>query len=154
MFTALLSVILIIINLNKLISAACDMPPLHKIILGDFNFPDIVWEHLSGKASLESFQNTINDCFLTQIVRQPTQESSILDLVIDSSIFDSVEVIEPLLVSDHNAVMCWVSFNAPDCMNLSVSSHTLELNRAGWALYNSLFGCVNWDDQYVSFFGS
>ena len=84
-------------SLNKLISTACDMPQCHKIILGDFNFPDIEWDDLSGKTSSESFRIMINDCFLTQIVRQPTRGSSILDLVLsnDPSIFDSVEVIEP-----------------------------------------------------------
>ena len=55
-----------------------------------------------------------------------------------------------LLDSDHNAVMCRVSFDAPCCMNSGVSTQTLDLSRADWALYNALLGSVNWDDMFVS----
>ena len=140
------------LSLNHLITAACDLPQKHKVILGDFNYPDVNWDNLSGVAASEAFRDTINNCFLTQMVRRSTRGSSILDLILstDPSIFENVEVIEPLLGSDHNAVMCTISFNAPECITSNVSSHTLDLDRADWSLYSCLLESVNWDDMFLS----
>ena len=63
-----------------------------KIIVGDLNFPDVNWDLFSGASASESFRDTINDCYLTQLVHQPTRGPFILDLVFtnDPPVFEDV----------------------------------------------------------------
>ena len=55
------------------------------------------------------FVKLINDCFLTQHVRNPTRENNILDLVLttEADMVDDVFVDSPLSNSDHN-ILSWI----------------------------------------------
>jgi hypothetical protein len=55
------------------------------ILMGDFNYPDVDWSTLQA-ATTESrlFVETLEECFLTQHVKEPTRNGSLLDLVITS----------------------------------------------------------------------
>ena len=57
------------------------------IILGDFNFPDIVWSTLMGTSnSSNSFCNFVFECDLNQHILEPTHvKGNILDLILTSS---------------------------------------------------------------------
>jgi len=47
----------------------------HVMLMGDFNYPDIVWStHLSQSPHGQSFVDTVDDCFLTQHVNAAIHE--------------------------------------------------------------------------------
>ena len=79
----------------------------HIILVGDFNFPDINWDTLSGSSlSSKSFCDFVFQNNLSQLVHSPTHlKGSILDLVLTNSdeLLSNVEVIPPhhSLSSDH-----------------------------------------------------
>ena len=86
--------------------------PNHTIIVGgDFNLPDINWEHncvsaSSSKKKLhDSFLSTLADHNLSQMVTEPTREDHILDLMLTNnpSIIKSVHILPG--VSDHEFVL-------------------------------------------------
>ena len=64
------------------LSANTRVPEL--FIMGDFNFPNINWENGSPchPESEELLMNFIDRNFLSQVIKEPTRSSSILDLVI------------------------------------------------------------------------
>jgi hypothetical protein len=128
----------------------CEKPFASRVILGDFNFPDVNWELCSGTSASVSFRNAINDSFLTQMVKHPTRGTSILDLVFtdDPSIFCDVSVIEPLLGSDHRAVRCCLAFT----ISLFAITHqrSFDFKRGDWSLYAKLLKGVPWEDMFAS----
>ena len=136
------------LNLNKLLSNMCNLSDSLKIIVGDFNFPDVNWDLFSGVSASESFRDVVNDCYLTQLVHQPTRGSSILDLVFtnDPSVFEEVEVIEPLLGSDHKAVLCKLSCSSQNPVNKEVQSY--DFRRADWTLFVRILKNVRWDEMF------
>ena len=74
------------------------------IILGDFNLPHINWETQAGiEAESHRMLEFLEDNFLSQLVKQPTRENNILDLIIVSndSLISEVEVGEHLSSCDH-----------------------------------------------------
>ena len=86
--------------------------PNHTIIVGgDFNLPDINWEHncvsaSSSKKKLhDSFLSTLADHNLSQMVTEPTREDHILDLMLTNnpSIIKSVHILPGF--SDHEFVL-------------------------------------------------
>ena len=94
-------------SINKVDTGNC-------ILLGDFNFRNIVWTSMSGSRTLEEyFIDTISDNLLTQIVTEPTRLNNILDLafVSDVSTVLDCSVSEGFSKSDHNIV--WLTVNCP-----------------------------------------
>ena len=93
-------------HLSDLLSS---LPPSKDLlILGDFNFPDIDWELLSGRSrQSSSFCDLIVDFNLSQLVPSPTHNAgNILDLILTNSenLIDDVVVHDRLpygLSSDH-----------------------------------------------------
>ena len=113
-------------------------------------FPDINWELLSGISSSLKFRDAISDCCFVQLVHTPTRGHSILDLVLtnDPSIFSEVNVIEPLLGSDHRAVTCHLSFSV-SCPSPQIDrSRSFDYRLANWDLYADIVQKVNWDDMF------
>ena len=71
-------------NNNKLNELLRTIPP-NSIIVGDFNYPSINWDLLSGNGHAKEFIDAIGDNFLTQHVTFPTHDcGNILDLVISN----------------------------------------------------------------------
>ena len=138
--------------LNSMIEYTCNLPHQYKIIMGDFNYPGVNWDLLSGCSISEAFCDTVNNCFLTQLVRSPTRGPSMLDLVFcnDPSIFYDVEVIEPLLGSDHNSVLCTLKFDTHEQRLKNSTSQVFNFVRADWDLYCEIIGRVEWDDMFLS----
>ena len=108
------------------------------------------WELLSGISSSLKFRDAVCDCCLVQLVHTPTRGHSILDLVLtnDPSIFSEVNVIEPLLGSDHRAVACRLSFSV-SCPSPQIDrSRSFDYRLANWDLYADIVQKVNWDDMF------
>ncbi|KAG0418178.1 hypothetical protein EQH57_0786 [Dictyocoela roeselum] len=78
----------------------------HRIVLGDFNIPDIDWETNECTATGQRLIYFADDKFMTQMVEPPTRGSNIIDILFSSS--DShvtnVKVGKPLRTSDHNCI--------------------------------------------------
>ena len=69
------------------------------ILLGDFNLPDIDWSCNRALHQSDIYVHLIDiiqDNFLTQLVREPTRNQNILDLVISTS----PDIVDRLLVGD------------------------------------------------------
>ena len=100
--------------------------------MGDFNFPDILWQDCATTSSSNSISsqllNAVQDSFLTQHVLLPTrhqanQQSSLLDLVItnDPNFIDNIRHIPPLGSSDHECLVWnFTCYNSHVSMNNSV----------------------------------
>ena len=78
----------------------------HCIIVGDFNNRTIDWDIAEAEARDQAFLDTVQDCFLTQHVRQPTRGDNILDLIFSSEekMVEDVRILPPLANSDRNAI--------------------------------------------------
>ena len=87
----------------------------HKIILGDFNLPDINWENCTTTAGSNSMQfkfiETTRDCYLTQHITETTRQrgqskGSVLDLLLSSEeeIVNNINLESPIGKSDHACI--------------------------------------------------
>ena len=100
-------------KLRHLINEASSLGYTHLLIMGDFNYPKIIWQlhHAPGVNSEESkFIECIEDNYLTQHVDKPTRwrgdhEPHILDLILthEENISD-LEYQSPLGKSDHSVL--------------------------------------------------
>ena len=82
--------------------------PEHSIIVGDFNFPSIDWELMSGNSQARDFLDAIEEKFLTQHVDFPTHDGgNLLDLVLSNipQRIISVSDCGKLANSDHSIIM-------------------------------------------------
>ena len=107
-------------NLNKLFEALSQHKATHKLIVGDFNFPELDWSTETSRVSenhtATKFLKTTKDSLFIQHQKTPTrqregQRSNTLDLVFT----DCEEIIEELLVeapigkSDHFSLLMKLS---------------------------------------------
>ena len=74
--------------------------------MGDFNYRGIDWESMTGDRSSKEFLNVIQDSFFKQLVREPTRQGNILDLVFtnNETLVSQVEMGAKFDVSDHNKI--------------------------------------------------
>ena len=63
----------------KLLHNATQHKSTFKLIVGDFNYPEIDWANFRYNSSCDNFMNTILDLCLVQHVLEPTRENHILD---------------------------------------------------------------------------
>ena len=81
-------------------------------IVGDFNLGQIDWTDLTGNSESEDFLETIQDCFLSQHITEPTRGNNILDLVLSNreNLISNVEVGNELANSDHKEIRFQLDF--------------------------------------------
>ena len=99
-------------NLNLLLRTVSNHSAGHKCITGDFNFSEINWEKDDFPSSKsKTFKNTLDDCFLEQMVDKPTrsregQQPTQPDLILveDVDLISTVEHMPPLGKSDHDVL--------------------------------------------------
>ena len=99
--------------LNRTITSLSSVNPSAIVLcVGDFNYPSINWTSTSAPGDVDNKENTfietLNDCFLTQLVNEPTrrrgmERSNTLDLVISNEpdAVLSVDMASGLGKSDH-----------------------------------------------------
>ena len=85
----------------------------HKLIVGDFNLPEIQWEHWTTQIEDMNHPSNrvvdlIRDCYLYQHINQPTRQSgdnqpTVLDLVLtnEEKMVKDIHFFSPLGKSDH-----------------------------------------------------
>uniref|UniRef100_K7F0U9 Endonuclease/exonuclease/phosphatase domain-containing protein n=1 Tax=Pelodiscus sinensis TaxID=13735 RepID=K7F0U9_PELSI len=99
----------------------------NSIIVDDFNYPHIDWVHVtSGQDAETKFLDTLNDCFLEQLVQEPTRGEAILDLVLSGAqdLVQEVTITGPLGNSDHNIK----TFNIPVVGRIPQQPNTVTFN--------------------------
>jgi hypothetical protein len=122
-----------------------------KVIVGDFNSPDIDWKMLDASTTCRFLLDCSLDNFLTQLVDTPTRGNHILDLMFvnDPSFVSSVLVNEPFPGSDHSTVHCCMQFDVPQpCTKKQTSLQPFpkfNFNKADWPLYRSVLDKAPWE---------
>ncbi|PKU41300.1 hypothetical protein llap_8389 [Limosa lapponica baueri] len=77
------------------------------VLMGDFNFPIICWKYdTAEREQSQRFLECVKDNFLTQLVRDPTRESALLDLLLVNreGLVGDVKVGGHLGQSDHEII--------------------------------------------------
>jgi len=102
-------------NNDKLLHLLNVMREKHTLIMGDFNYPEIDWSSCTVDASASSdckgFLESVEDCFYTQHVKDPTRVNAVLDLVLTHKpdLVSEVSINDRLGASDHNNVVIQTS---------------------------------------------
>lgn len=118
------------VNLFKLLREVSENRYSHKLIMGDFNFPEIDWLDQSTSVSethiASRFLENIRDCYLYQHVHENTryrtgQEPSLLDCIFtnEENMVDNIHCCSALGKSDH--VVISFQFNCYISANTSIS---------------------------------
>lgn len=120
------------VHLSDLLKEIQQIKHDHIIIAGDFNTKQIDWDKMTVNGSTSSYQyklyDTINDLFLTEIIKEPTRYRgtsipSKLDWVLTENpeCVTSKSVEEPLGPSDHSVITvnynCIIGKNEEDASN-------------------------------------
>ena len=113
-------------------------------IVGDFNMSGINWTDGNSSSSVENLLlDAINELGLHQMVRQPTREKNILDLVLCSD-FDSVynlQVNETFSKADHS----YITFSLKIRQSQDVKRTIYNYKRADWELMRAHAATIDWD---------
>ena len=100
------------VNLFKLLREVSENRYSHKLIMGDFNFPEIDWLDQSTSVSethiASRFLENIRDCYLYQLVQENTryrigQEPSLFDCIFtnEENMVDNIHCCSALRKSGH-----------------------------------------------------
>jgi hypothetical protein len=123
----------------------------YNVIIGDFNFPDIIWPSSSCSAESEEFLTFVQENYLEQHVTPPTRRvsDSVLDLVLSSpkTAISCVQVNEELDTSDHSMIDFKIQ-TRPYKMNRKVWKRNLR--RANWSSFRQLLTSADWNDIFNS----
>lgn len=131
--------------------------------MGDFNFPDILWDsssHVDYRISV--FINCFLDYFLTQVVNEPIWNTALLDLILtnNKSLVDEVWVEENLGISGHKNNIIRFNMSVTFWPKLQINQErTFDFQNGdftkfawgGW-LYNLLSPCVFFQSLYFVMF--
>ena len=118
----------------------------HCILVGDFNHRTIDWDIAEAEARDQAFLDTVQDCFLTQHVRQPTRGDNILDLIFSSEekMVEEVRILPPLANSDHNAISFRMKIEAT--VSTAPDNESQDFNGADWGKIRRGLSDVKWND--------
>ena len=114
-------------------------------IMGDFNYRGINWDRMTGDGNAEEFLNVIQDGFFQQLIREPTRQGNILDLVFTNNVtlIDRVEIGDRFDVSDHNEIRFMINAKRIEEHNMALMPDFRKANYQG--LRNHLQS-VNWEE--------
>ena len=113
--------------------------------MGDFNFLDICWNYNTAeREQSQRFLECIGDNFLTQLVKEPTQGSKILDLLFvhREGLVGDVKVGGCLGQSDHEMIDFSTSVEAQRGVSRTA---TLDFQRAEFGLFQTVVERVPWE---------
>ena len=116
------------------------------ILLGDFNLPEIDWLNTRALRQFDVytlFMDIVQDSFLTQLVKEPTRESNILDLVLTTSPDSITDLSIGESFSDHNSI----NFSLSGKPYVQRKSQRLFYcyDKADWDHLRSLLSYIPWD---------
>ena len=116
------------------------------VIIGDFNHRTIDWDLPRAEHADQEFLDAVQDCCLTQHVREPTRGENILDLILSTEVhvIEDTTILPPLSNSDHNVI----SFSLIVEVRQSDDSTVMivDYNKADWEGICDVVGRVEWDE--------
>ena len=119
-------------------------------IMGDFNFPNILWNGCQTPPKEEEFVDATRDAYLEQMVIRPTrnrdgQNSNILDLVFvnEASIISDIDHTSPIGKSDHQVLRFSLYVNIQSGDN-SASARNYNLKRGDFDKMRRYFADQDW----------
>ena len=118
------------------------------LIVGDFNLPNIDWNLLVGNSSTDNkFVEIFNDCFLTQLVTEPTRNDKILDLALvnNPQIVENIEVGEGLDNSDHSIIRLKIRANKTQINNDRLIP---DFAKGDFDKFRRLLSSINWNEKF------
>ena len=76
------------------------------VIRVDFNRRTIDWDMPKAEHADQEFLEAVQDCYLTQHVREPTRGENILDPILSTEehVIEDTTILPPLSNSDHNVI--------------------------------------------------
>jgi hypothetical protein len=119
------------------------------VLMGDFNYPDIDWSGLQAKTpDSQLFVETLDDCFVTQHVVEPTRQCHVLDLVItrEPAMIDVVNVLEPFGTSDHHMLQWSVNITTN---HMNQETEKLDYAKANYEGIRRELGMINWEQEMM-----
>jgi len=105
------------------------------------------WENQVGSGSQErEFVECLRDCFLEQLVVEPTREQAILDLVLcnEADLIKELKVKEPLGSSDHNMIELGLQFERE---NVESDVMVLQLNKGDYRGMREEVIRIDWEQR-------
>ncbi|GAB0186493.1 hypothetical protein GRJ2_001114600 [Grus japonensis] len=115
------------------------------VLMGDFNLPDINWEHHTADTSrFRSFLKHLDDNFLVQVLKEPTRKGALLDLLLVNreGLMGEVAIGGRLGHSDHEVVEFKIF---GDRRKTATKTSTLDMRRADFRLLRELVSQVPWE---------
>ena len=144
------------VDINRLcvlLDHMCGRGAVHKMIVGDFNCPNINWEQMTSPISTQFLVDSCLNNFLTQLVRHPTRDNHVLDLIFvnDASFISSLDISDNFPGSDHMSVECILSFDISSPLTSHEKSNvtlrkTFDYSRADWVAYRSFLDKIRWSE--------
>lgn len=123
----------------ELIKYLLSLDLVFTVIVGDFNFPGIVWPITASMPQSKMFLNFYQELFLTQHVLLPTRavSNSILDLVLSScdTIIKKISVNEEFGASNHRIVQ----FSIDVKPQRTAKKQRRNVGRADWDQFSAFF---------------
>ena len=143
------------------------------LVFGDFNFPNINWKCGSGifrsssssksgeeRSQAEALINFAEDFFLDQLIRHPTRNNNILDLIFtnDHQLIRDYNIICNNQLSDHYIIKFGVTCTSKKTCSEKISKSFYETNlneydfynasEELWLRFNYLCGNINSEDLF------
>ncbi|PKU29997.1 hypothetical protein llap_19699 [Limosa lapponica baueri] len=115
------------------------------VLVGDFNLPDISWAHnMAEREQSRRFLECVGDNFLIQLVREPTMEAALLDLLFVNreGLVGDVTVGDCLGHSDYEMIEFSVLREARRGASRTA---TMDLQRADFGLFKNLLDRAPWE---------
>ena len=139
-------------HLIDLLRKASHTSASYLFITGDFNYPEIDWEHFNWPRGVNDFMNVVLDSSWSQMVTAPTRGDHILDLLFTKNpeSVSSIIVQEPLGDSDHSMVTASISVTDSIQHGTTGGDHRYNWKKADWVSFERELQCWNWNLFYVS----
>ncbi|KAK4819838.1 hypothetical protein QYF61_012983 [Mycteria americana] len=115
------------------------------VLMGDFNFPDVNWEHhIADTNKSRKFLKHVGDNFLVQVPREPTRKGALLDLLLVNreGLVGQVAIGGCLGHSDREAVEFQIVGNR---RKTASQTSALDMGRADLGLLKELVSKVPWE---------
>lgn len=146
-------------KLNELISVLSEETQIYKVIMGDFNYREVDWNHWTSSMpethSSHEFIEAVRDSFLYQHIDFNTrfrnnQRPSMLDLIFsnDEFLVEDIEQFSPVGVSDH--VLITFSIKCQMETSNTCDSQSFLYNIGDYDSMRSELASISWEEVFES----
>ena len=125
----------------------------HFMLMGDFNYPDIDWNHQQCSSSASEgtrlFLESIEGNYIKQHVQCATRQDAVLDLILtdEDDMIDHVDSLGPFASSDHN-LLKWQVTRSQHIRSGAGRNLNLDYRRGDYDGIRLQLRAVNWADLF------